>query len=369
MVVHRRGATFVISLLLAACGLDLEGIGPGGGAGAGPGVSPDGGALPPGRDGAAPTDATAQEDRAIPPSPCGDGGGEVCGDGVDNDCNGLADCADPACTTGFACTTGDVPAGWTVLAYATARDACPAGFGASTDLEDYAGLGPASCACTCTSVAPALCDQGSLPLYSQGAGACGNTAAATLNVQSGRCGSTNLQTVANGMVRIPPLPPIQGTCSPNLVKNVPATSKARACTAPAPGGGCPGTTACVPKPSGKYGVCIASAGDVACPAGWPTKHATGKSATDTRDCSTCACGTAATCANPKFTFYTDGACTAGAHDLTVDNVCDSVNDGSGHPYSNYKYTATVVNGACAMTAAAGPTGAIAVTGAQTICCP
>jgi hypothetical protein len=277
--------------------------------------------------------------------------------------------ADPACTSGFACTAGDVPSGWTIVAYAAARDACPGGFGASTDLEDYAGLGPASCACTCTTDTPALCDQGSLALYSQGAGACGTTAVATMNVRSGACGTTNLSTVPSGMVRIPPLPPVQGTCSPNLVKSVPDKSNARACSAPAPGGGCPGTAACVAKASGTYAVCVGAAGDVACPAGFPTKHATGKSSSDTRSCSTCACGTAATCADPKFTFYTNGTCSTGAHDLTVDDVCDPVNDGSGRSYSNYKYTANVLNGACALTTSTGPTGAIAVTGQQTICCP
>ena len=179
-------------------------------------MSPDGATVLAG-DASAPLDAAAGEDRAIQPSPCGDGGSEICDDGLDNDCNGLADCDDPACTSGFACTAADVPAGWSLVAYATARDACPAGFGAPADLEEYAGLGPATCGCTCTTIAPALCDQGSLPLYSQGAGPCGNSPVTTLNVQSGRCGPTGgLQTVAAGMVRIPPLPPIQGTCNGNV---------------------------------------------------------------------------------------------------------------------------------------------------------
>jgi putative metal-binding protein len=33
------------------------------------------------------------------------GAAEVCNDGKDNDCNGLVDCADPACATSPSCTT------------------------------------------------------------------------------------------------------------------------------------------------------------------------------------------------------------------------------------------------------------------------
>src|SRR5262249_44339774 len=79
---------------------------------------------------------------------------ENCTNGVDDDCDGLVDCADPACgQQGYACVP-PVPAGW---AYEpidrAAGGACPVGL-ASHELVASATGAPASCGCTCAAVLP-----------------------------------------------------------------------------------------------------------------------------------------------------------------------------------------------------------------------
>ena len=92
------------------------------------------------------------------------------------------------------------------------------------------------------------------------------------------------------------------------------------------------------------------------------------SATDTRGCSQCTCGTSASCSNPKLTFYSDSSCSSGAHDLPVTNTCASVNDGNGNSYKSFKYTATIANAACQTTTNSTPTGSLVLMGERTVCC-
>jgi hypothetical protein len=61
-------------------------------------VPTDGGGLPSGPDGGNKTDGGNQTDGSHPDAKfCPTGNHEICGNKIDDDCNGLADCADPAC--------------------------------------------------------------------------------------------------------------------------------------------------------------------------------------------------------------------------------------------------------------------------------
>jgi len=92
-----------------------------------------------------PSDAPADAPLDAPPDTCA--ATEICTDGIDNDCNGQIDCADPACgALGFACVPA-IPSGWTLVAFEpSTRTPCPPGYGASTsDVVVDPDLGPASC--------------------------------------------------------------------------------------------------------------------------------------------------------------------------------------------------------------------------------
>ena len=58
----------------------------------------------------------------------------------------------------------------------------------------------------------------------------------------------------------------------------------------------------------------------------------------------------------------------GALNLPASSSCDPVNDGTGNSYAAYKYTATVMNGACQKTTDSTPTGSLVLAGERTVCC-
>ena len=83
---------------------------------------------------------------------------EICDDGIDNDCNGLSDCADPRCSSaGWSCTSLPSGGGWTIGAFdQTARPTCPANFG-TTGKTAYTSVCPGrpdTCNCTCRNDLP-----------------------------------------------------------------------------------------------------------------------------------------------------------------------------------------------------------------------
>ena len=354
---------------LIGCGLDLSGL---------PGVGADLDATP-AFDGGATSDALATDASSSDATSASDAlqmsdtagcvasGVEVCTDGMDNDCNGWTDCADPACTTGFTCKP-EAPSGWTAIAYSNAaRPACPAGYGGPQDLASSAS---ASCSCACTTQTASSCAIGTVGLASNGPGACPATASINLAGNNGACGGTSLSTVAAGTVRIAPLGATQAACTGVVTKTIPAIDQGRACTPSAAGAGCLAGGACSPVAGAPFASCIAKSGPQVCPPGYSQLHAVGTGPADGRNCAACTCASGATCTSPKFTFYTDGSCMSGAHDLTVDNNCDSVTDGNGNSYASYKYTATVLNGSCQKTADTSVTGSLTfAAAAQTICCP
>ncbi|HEY0195851.1 MAG TPA: hypothetical protein VGC42_32275 [Kofleriaceae bacterium] len=193
--------------------------------------------------------------RALP-----DGGGSVggppeqaeerdCFDGLDNDGDGMVDCADPSCAAIATCVA-DVPAGWNghAMLYDGDASAAPPGCSGLWTSELVAGN-------SAPSAAPASCS------------ACA-------------CGA-----------------PAGGECAPagGAATTSPPTS-ARvgiACTmADEPAAGCSGN-ACMPVPDARYvaGACIYRSGDAACPAGsFTERHVFYASTLDSRDCAACACG-------------------------------------------------------------------------------
>jgi hypothetical protein len=70
-------------------------------------VTPDGGGLITGHDGSAGTGGSSKPDGGNKPDGskvCPTGNREICGNKIDDDCNGLTDCADPACFGDPACS-------------------------------------------------------------------------------------------------------------------------------------------------------------------------------------------------------------------------------------------------------------------------
>jgi hypothetical protein len=344
--------------LLAACGLDVVGVN------VGVSTSPlDGGesdAEKSGEDSGAP----------IPPAPrpavCA--ATEDCTDGLDNDCNGTADCADPACIAeGFACVPA-VPTGFRIVAFdATTRAACPTGFDSSSDVVVDPNTAPAACGCTCDVGAQPSCVSGSIPASFGSTSSCASGSGTYTNVD-GACASVNYTILAN--VKTTRLAPTGGTCVVHPTKNVdPSSGQGRTCALAGPvGAGCAGGGVCTRAPAAPFKACVSQAGDVACPGAYTAKHTVGASVADTRDCSTCTCGPTpvTTCTNTVWNQYTSSDCSGTPVGLVADGNCDPSNAG-GATYRSSKYVATVV-ASCAAPTPPTPTGIATIVGQGTVCC-
>jgi hypothetical protein len=95
--------------------------------------------------------ADAGADGSVPVGPCVSTGVEACYNGKDDDCNGVADCADLACQVTSMCVPGDDTAG----VFVAADQVCPAGYEADP-LVLKRGVAPTCEGCSCD-VSPTTC--------------------------------------------------------------------------------------------------------------------------------------------------------------------------------------------------------------------
>jgi hypothetical protein len=377
-----------------ACGLDSDGLGD----------SPDGADAGPNRDGSFSTDSgsvdgpsidvvvdapletapptDAPDDVAIDAIDAGDAcvaTAEICNDGVDNDCNGLADCADPSCSVGFVCTP-PIPQGWTLLEYADTRPpSCSPYYGSELDLIEGPVSGqPASCSCGCTvdPADPGSCTRGTLKVYSNGAlGGCVTLSPVDLAGNDGACTVKQLSSVMNAKAQAAALPYTPGKCTTSLNKTVPAATyvaQGKSCALAAPtGGGC-ATGVCAPRPASPFGVCVVKTGDIPCVGKFGKRHVVSTTVNDSRSCTACSCVDSATCANAKLTLFEADTCPGGGGgkkslEIVADDQCNAINESQATDYAAYTYSADRQNVQCSASSSTA-TGSVVMTAPRTICC-
>jgi hypothetical protein len=306
---------------------------------------------------------------------------EICDDGVDDNCNGLVDCADPSCASqGFACAPA-APAGWKLVAYAAAgRPPCPSGWGSTAPLVEGPDGGGGSCPCTCGSAAANPCTQGQLTLSMGGDLGCNCGNVQNMTMQSdGGCDPIGrtigapcaLSTWSKGSVSTPP--PAQVECAQSAV--LPALTYAAQGETCVPlgaaGAGCASGGACLPS-TGATPSCVEHDGIVtSCPAGFATLHVAyaPSDVHDERACASCACKTTTTsCSKGTLTLYDDSACAKPAVTIAADGNCNGY---SGDPSSAayFVYSAAPDTTACAGTATTTVDGGVVAKNPLTICCP
>lgn len=245
-------------------------------------------------------------------------GAEDCFNNVDDDGDGLVDCADPECAAKAQCAM-PAPPGWIgPLALYEGKNPpedCPEAF----PLHLFSGgtealAEPAECSeCSCGVPYGGTCGAATQLMQNRGLACTGGGATLTRdgtacfvhNKQADcggePCASVEMRASRGAYSVFPGAPPdsIGFRCTPSEQEvTLPEPTwevSAFACTTPPLSiGGCSYGSVCTPKPAApfKSRLCIANmGGDVDCPQGdYPEKIVFNKTITDTRFCNDCSCG-------------------------------------------------------------------------------
>ena len=232
-----------------------------------------------------------------------------------------------------------MPAGFSLVAYgATAKGvACPTGFTAPADTVEGPTVGAFACTCSCSVTTQPSCPTGTLVGHFGAGGnlACGSAGGDLANNGCGTDGYLGpFDTGNEHQFKAPGA--TGGSCHASANKD-PAklnyAAQGRVCQA-ATTPECQGKV-CPLAAAAPFGVCIAAVGDVACPAGFATKHLLGTSASFT--CAAgCTCGVTATCKG-KVNYFATGDCSGAAGmSVIVDDQCHST-DAMGVSFLSHAY--------------------------------
>lgn len=323
-------------------------------------------------------DLTVLPDLTAPPDmTCVFKSAEDCWNGIDDDCNGTTDCADPACQTTALCVP-DKSGSFALGTELAAGGTCPAGYmGTTTDintgLNGNAGCTGCSCAATvsCTVNVYAYLSQAQCTADANLTGGAFvvsfTNAGAECSPHAFAVGETLRS--QNMTTSNPCMPVGVATAVP------PAWAMSqRFCAADAIGKGCQAGYVCVRKPTTPS--CVLSPGAAACP---PQYTAVGTSwytgLSDTRACGACGCGTQTPgdCTKDQNgnTLYTDiffGGCGSGQNSSVPPNGKQCAN-----PLNNADGAAGFQGGGIVPLAPSCPgtsmvSGTLTGTGEQTLCC-
>lgn len=340
----------------------------------------------------------------------GGGGGEVptedCFTPGDEDEDGAADCADSDCEPDLECVDS-IPVGWGTYGYAAlfrgspaADPACPLG----TSMEVYAGSGnlqnaDAECSqCGCSAPVGQGCEltddqfdptkPGLQPFRTRNS-ACGAGASdfRTLTlpdpwdfgcsaIDTSAGAQSCISSPCNSSIEALPADVTSGTCTATGGEpqgGEPSWAEAsKACRATAGLQGCDAGLTCAPRPRAPYEprVCIAKAGNVACPAGFPLRSESFADFEDDRACSECTCGgsTGGVC-KITMTLYSQAGCGAGSEVVTLES--GDCEDLSGNPTIAGRTAAVTTpptGGSCPVTGGGVPSGEVTPIGPTTFCC-
>lgn len=254
-----------------------------------------------------------------------------------------------------------LPSGFTLVTFTTAPPTtCPNGTTPQAVAADPTVANDA-CTCKCTMTTKATCAAVDMKLFVNDGGFTCGALAGTLTGGAG-CHQTTLTLASNARVTanfegVTVLD--AGACGTKEVADASTlvATTAQVCIPTS----CAATeTLCTPPPGQR--LCVASAGDVACPAPFTEKHSIGSDAGVA--CSTCASTCTANAPNCSFsnslTLYTDMACSAGSQSTSN---CAFI---AGAPtFKSYDYN-MIAGGGCTTTATS--TASASLAGQQTVCC-
>ncbi len=303
-----------------------------------------------------------------------------CLNGLDDDGDGLVDCADPDCQALYQCVASP-PVGWEgtyrvrELAWsdpAPPIEPCPDG---STATRYYVeASGPIVCACGCDALTGASCNPP--PIGCSESDNCSDPLLDWTNtLANGSCQKPNIGNSGNLSCKLLGSPTVasDGACSPTVTKSsvAPFASFLDVCGTPNGPAGCFPGYACTAKSGGAYtGLpCVRAADNQTCPSGWGARHFAYGSYTDTRDCTACACTPQPSCSGGGYTFYDKNGCNASDNDIKIaDANCHDVSNNLDANRWSIRLTSSAnASGQCAGSGGLS-TGSLDTSAPVTFCC-
>jgi hypothetical protein len=309
-------------------------------------------------------DLTPAADLSLPPDlvcvPTAETG-DSCFDGLDNDCDGLTDCADPDCAAGSQCVPA-VGSAFTLGITATQASFCPAMFSSRSVINSGLSAASPACAtnlCSCTPSMNCSTSVTSYPTVTAGPSCSGESDA---NSAVTTCRNFNAAQPTQGLSLDGPILNNGGACGTGGTSARSATmwaTSSRFCQANAIGGGCLPGNVCVPKLS--VPTCELADGAVACDPGYTATASWYSGFTDGRSCG-CACGAPSGGAcGTSVGVFTGLNCTG-----TVVNPTTSCQSAPG-TYKTIQILGST-NPTCGAPTASVTSGMLMPTGPQTLCC-
>ncbi|MDI1449222.1 hypothetical protein [Polyangium sp. 6x1] len=311
-------------------------------------------------------------------------GDEVCGDGVDDDGDGLVDCADPDC--GADLCVPNAPPGWEGPFWVRrspwdgmSGPSCPAGF---TGSAHYMSPVPAACTpCTCGDVEGAACSPPKFRCWASKN--CSGDAVNTTIATVGGCEKPFIFQLNPGAASCRIINPgdllSNGTCpasggeltDPGLFQQIVSACELAA------GAGCAEGSSCAPPLDDGARICVRSSGGGVCPSGWDGETITAyTSGQDARNCGACTCKQdVGVCEGGTYRIFdADGCQEAGSGadaDPPIDvtgSACANVSAlADSGTFSIQALEASVLPVTCTAEGGA-PSGAVLMEGAVKYCC-
>ncbi|MDI1476128.1 hypothetical protein [Polyangium sp. y55x31] len=311
-------------------------------------------------------------------------GDEICGDGVDDDGDGLADCEDPDCGTSLC--VPNAPPGWEGPFWVrrsawdgTSGPSCPAGFSGSAH---YMSPAPATCTpCACGDVQDGACAPPKFRCWASKN--CSGDAVNTTLQNVGQCdapfgpfplASASCRIIGPGAVQS------EGACvasggeltEPQLFQQIVSACELAATT------GCAEGSTCAPPLEPGARICVRSSGGGVCPSGWDgetlTAYAGGQ---DARTCSACTCTLeGAGCEGGAYRAFDTNSCTASGSgadaappiNITDETCVDVSTLADSGTFSILAFEASAYTGSCTSPQGGAPSGAVLLEGAIKYCC-
>ena len=303
---------------------------------------------------------------------------EVCSNGVDDDGDGQADCADSDCVPEVVCVPSP-PAGWGTPSYVYVRPSTdPAGDCGTLDSGDtlQGGLTPGAheCTCTCGQASSGICGVPSVTLHADAA--CSSIAIGSTTGQSCQPLTASIGTIGSIATHEVSVSS-QGICSSFVDPKIDGATWSQSvdvCSSASAFAGCTSGHACVPRSPASFesSACIARAGDVPCPVGpYASRRVFYQGASDTRDCSVagCACGVAsgAHCSG-TVNVHSTSDCSLTIRSFQLDGTCKLANLGPAEGVAIKMTVQGPSGGQCPVIGSGTKTGSVSPTGAMTVCC-